>query len=126
MNELVGIPYKFHGRDANGADCLGIVMMWYQKFLNITIPEYFYTHKDANDPCDKVIDAGKNDGNWVAVDKMDRGDVIVFRIRGKATHIGVFLGGNDFLHCIAGKNSCIERVDAWENRIVKVYRWKAI
>lgn len=123
MNELIGVPYKFHGRDHQGADCLGIVMLWYKKFLGVTIPEYFYTHTHENEPCTDTIEAGQVDGNWQKVSEMQYGDVLVFRIKGKATHIGVYIGNNDFLHCIAGKNSCIEHVDHWKHRIVSVFRW---
>jgi cell wall-associated NlpC family hydrolase len=125
MNSLIGIPYKFHGRTKDGVDCLGIVQLFYRKFFNISIPEYLYSHANENESCETTITAGQFDGNWKPVTDLQYGDMLVFRIKGRPTHVGVYLGNNEFLHCLAGRMSCIERLDSltWRNRLVGAHRW---
>lgn len=128
MQKLIGIPYKFAGRDSDGVDCLGIVQMFYKLFMGVVLPEYLYSHSNENECCEDTIKRGQFDGNWLPVDQPEYGDLLVFRIKSKPTHVGVYIGDGDFLHCLAGRASCIEKLNsvAWRNRLVGIHRWKTI
>ena len=49
MNSYIGIPYKNRGRDRSGVDCWGLVQLWYQEQLGITVDDYLYAYTAAND-----------------------------------------------------------------------------
>ena len=40
MDQFVGIPYIAHGRGYDGADCWGIVYLFYRDVLKTPIPDY--------------------------------------------------------------------------------------
>jgi cell wall-associated NlpC family hydrolase len=62
---------------------------------------------------------------WYKVEKPELGDVLIFRIKGYETHCGIYLSDGDFLHSLAGRQSCIENLNDsnWNRRITRMYRW---
>lgn len=40
LNEFIGIPFKDGGRDFDGCDCWGLVMLYYKKQLELDLPDY--------------------------------------------------------------------------------------
>jgi cell wall-associated NlpC family hydrolase len=125
MNSYIGIPYTNRGRDREGVDCWGLVQLWYQEQLNITVDDYLYAYTAAND-FESVSDAiKKHKKEWKAVDEPQFGDVLVFKIAGYPMHVGIKMHGDDFLHAFQGTQSCLERLSgiAWNRRLHEVYRW---
>jgi cell wall-associated NlpC family hydrolase len=79
----VGIPYLYGGADTKGFDCSGLVY-------------YSYSHAGTQV-------ARTTAGLWrtlqpVATDKLQAGDVLFFRIDGKMSHVGLYLGNGRFVH----------------------------
>jgi hypothetical protein len=92
-----GIPYKFHGDDQEGCDCVGIVRLWLREELGVEVeaPAQY-----AGSTVGQVL-AGRT---RVDLTQMVRGDVVFFRqdCTGKIRHVAVYLGGRQFLHATAG------------------------
>jgi hypothetical protein len=62
---------------------------------------------------------------WNQVNAPELGDILIFRIFSRECHVGISLGGIDFLHTLKGRNSCIERLtdQDWNKRLTGVYRY---
>lgn len=79
----VGIPYRYGGKTPAGFDCSGLVQYSYSqagKFVPRTTSQLW----SALQP--------------VSPSEMRPGDVLFFRIEGKMSHVGLYLGASDFVH----------------------------
>lgn len=79
----VGIPYRYGGKTPSGFDCSGLVQYSYSKAGKF-VPRTTGQLWSALQP--------------VATAKMKPGDVLFFRIDGKMSHVGLYLGGSRFVH----------------------------
>jgi len=126
---FVGIPYQPHGRDRAGCDCWGLVRIIYAEAYGIELPAY------AGDyPCEAerarvagLVSARSAAPPWSAVDVARRGDLLVLRVNGLPSHVGVALDDRRMLHART-QQSEVERFDggAWRRRIAGVYRHEAL
>ena len=121
----IGIPFKDHGRDYDGVDCHGLAYLFHRDQLNQDIPSYVESYNDANEEegVSDCIERHIND--WERVDDPQPGDIIIFNLLGWPCHVGIYLGGNDFLHCLKGTNSTVERLNSitWSRRAGGFIRW---
>jgi len=81
--QQVGTPYRYGGNSPSGFDCSGLV-------------HYSYANVGKNVP-------RTTGGLWqelAPVDNRDMraGDLLFFRIAGKMSHVGLYLGGGRFVH----------------------------
>lgn len=79
----VGVPYRYGGASTKGFDCSGLIQYSYRK-AGKSIPR---TTKQL----------------WVATSNVERdelreGDVLFFKVEGKMSHVGLYLGGQRFVH----------------------------
>lgn len=123
-SDYVGIPFKEKGRDRNGCDCWGLVRLVLAERYGFDLPDLsdgYATTKDA------AAIVGLYDGeksNWRKVEQGQPGDVLVLRIKGRPTHVGLVIGEGRFLHVDRGIDATIERYDSphWRNRVEAFYR----
>ena len=124
-DSLVGVPYVNDGRAFDGADCWGIVYLYYKHILAIEIERY-----DA-----ALTDTGSNAGlaelmrgeiptYWQAVDVPSVGDVALMRNGRHLSHVGIYVGADRVLHSPGPDASRIERASSasLSRRIVGYYR----
>lgn len=123
LSPYVGIPYRIGARGPDAVDCAGLVMKFYRERLGIELPDFFYGDDISREEMAGFADRGMKSGQWSLVDQPQFGDVLVFRMFGQPTHVGIYIGGGDFLHSIEGKDSCIERLSTWYARLIGVLRW---
>ena len=121
--KYIGIPYKVKGRTMDAIDCYGLVIKFYEDIFNIHLPDYGRSIDDNPDAVSRTVIDSR--GEWTRVENPQFGDVAIFNIAGKPIHIGLFIGGDDFLHCLHGRNSCIENLQnlSWKRRLDGFYRW---
>lgn len=124
-NDYIGIPYRSMGRDRDGADCWGLVRLVYRDRYGIDLPDYSEQAYDAADlaATAPLISAGRD--IWTAVAEPAEGDVVLLRIKGYLSHVGVLVGPVQMLHVYRdGLTACIERLDTgvWKHRIEGYYR----
>jgi len=79
----VGIPYRYGGKTPSGFDCSGLVQYSYSKAGKF-VPRTTGQLWSALQP--------------VATAEMKPGDVLFFRIKGKMSHVGLYLGDSQFVH----------------------------
>jgi len=122
-SDLIGIPYKFNGRDKTGFDCYGLVLEMFNR-NDVKLPDYFYAD-DSDDTITKLI-----------VDNVEFAEelkepepycAVLFRQHRFGTHMGVVLADKQrFIHCSVGKNVAVEKLKSflWKDKIMGYYRWK--
>lgn len=124
---LIGVPYRNKGRDLLGADCWGLLRLFYIQEMGIMLPSYDEHYTDAFDKesTESAIETFSND--WTKVDIPQYGDAVKLRLMGHPCHVGVYLEHAEFLHTQSGHDSCIDRLDGvkWKNRIDGFYRHKS-
>jgi hypothetical protein len=88
--KFLGLPYTWGGRSSFGFDCSGFVQMLYGK-LGLLLP------RDAKD---QILDT-----RLMAVEEIKEKDLIFFgESEGKITHVGMSIGGGEFIHASVREN----------------------
>jgi cell wall-associated NlpC family hydrolase len=123
------LKYKFEkaGRGPDKLDCLGVIIFYFKEF-GIEIPDY-----------SAIKDWGEYDEEYVKAipkilrklepdEKLERGDVIVFRntqeLTGNLNHAGIFLGKSEFIHAGVKIGITINKIyqKPWKDRIYGYFR----
>lgn len=124
--DYVGIPYVPHGREYTGADCWGILFLYYRDVLGTPVPSYSaemdareFRHKDIGS-----LVAEEREKHWQPVTAPQPGDCILMRAGRHDSHVGVFLGQGRMLHSEGPHPSVIDRMGdmRWRSRISGFYR----
>jgi cell wall-associated NlpC family hydrolase len=127
MEAFIGIPYVPHGRDYTGADCWGLLYLFYRDRLKLAVPSYSAEMEERRF-CKQDIAPliGRELQHWDPVSVPHLGDAVLLRSGRHETHVGVFIGRNRLLHSEGPTPSVIERLDDLRirNRIVGFYRLK--
>lgn len=85
ITEWIGTPYRYSGNDRNGIDCSGFVAEMYLRCFGKKL------EGSSHDMFDKVEEVKEKD--------LQEGDLLFFKIRrGRISHVGIYLGGNKFVH----------------------------
>jgi len=93
----VGVPYQYGGSNTRGFDCSGLV-------------HYAYANAGKNIPRTTAE-------QWrrlapVSANNMQVGDLLFFRIDGKVSHVGMYLGKRRFVHAPStGRNVTTASLD---------------
>lgn len=124
MNLLpyLGLPYVPHQ-----SDCWTLVRRFASEQLGKNYPEFMYDVPTILEDAQAQIENQKHflGKVWNQVNAPELGDILIFRIFSRECHVGISLGGIDFLHTLKGRNSCIERLtdQDWNKRLTGVYRY---
>ena len=82
---LVGTPYRHGGNTPEaGFDCSGLIGYVYRTRAALSMPRTVARLQDA--------------GQSVPADSVRSGDLVIFSQRGEATHAGIYVGANRFVH----------------------------
>jgi len=81
--EQVGVPYRYGGTTASGFDCSGLV-------------QYSYRHAGKNVP--RTTGQLWSSTTSIERDDMRAGDLLFFRFDGKMSHVGMYIGKQQFVH----------------------------
>lgn len=114
MEHLVGYPYT--GR-------FGCFLLVREALMALgkEIPDY--TEGLSESARLAVLDARLRE-HATPVASPERGDVALLRVMGEPCHIGIMVSPKEMLHCMAGTNACIERLESprWRGRVVGYWR----
>lgn len=125
QNKYVGIPYKDNGRDEIGIDCWGLVRLVYNKEFGISLPSYAEDYSGSDRQRIAELIAQYREGWQETTQEPKSGDVVLFRVLGLQTHVGIITEYPYFLHARDGRDSSIEKLDAstWSKRVVGIFRY---
>ena len=98
-SNLIGTPYRYGGdHPAEGFDCSGLV---------------FFTHRQANLRIPRTSRDQYRAARPVTLGEARPGDLVFFRDQSKLSHVGIYLGGQRFMHAPAsGRAVSVARLDA--------------
>jgi cell wall-associated NlpC family hydrolase len=95
--QQVGAPYRYGGSSPAGFDCSGLV---------------HYSYARAGMPVARTTAALWSTLAPVDSGRMRTGDLLFFRIEGKVSHVGLYLGGGRFVHApSSGRRVAVENLD---------------
>ncbi len=118
--KYIGLPYV-----PRELDCWQLIRKFVRQELGQEYPDFFYDAETLNEMSAEHIQLETSSGSrWRSVGEPTLGDVLIFRLRGKACHTGVYVFNNNFLHTLAGRASAYEPLDGyWKQALVGIYRW---
>ena len=108
--QQVGVPYRYGGASPSGFDCSGLVHYAYAR-VGKNVPRTTATLWSGLQPIDDS--------------DIRTGDVLFFRIDGKMSHVGMYIGNNEFVHApSSGRVVEIEslRSDFYERAFIRAGR----
>lgn len=121
-DDWVGLPYAELGRGPETYDCLGLYLAVYRHRFGVSLPDPMISRFGSARP--RSVTGAL--GQYRAVDVVEEGDAILFRMAGGSIHVGYALDGKDMLHLEAdAARSCIEnwRSTRWLGRHQGIYRY---
>lgn len=83
-SEWQGVPYRLGGGTKKGIDCSAFVSVAYQKMVGLTLPRTVAEQQNLGRPVDR--------------DKLRKGDLVFFKTGWTTRHVGIYVGGENFLH----------------------------
>ncbi len=94
----VGEPYRYGGLSRKGWDCSGFVRTMYRRSLDITLPRSADDMYRASLPIPPSF--------------CRQGDLVFFNIRHqKASHVGIYMGGDRFIHVSRSAGVVVSRLN---------------
>lgn len=126
FNKYIGLQYKAKGRDTAGIDCYGLARLVYSQEFNIELPSFDSDYQADDEQRMQDLIAQYKEG-WVKVDKPEQGSIVLFKVMGYETHIGIAVDSESFLHVREGMDSVIEPFSTprWNKRIVGHFKYLA-
>lgn len=124
-DKYVGIPYKSNGRDTSGLDCWGLVCLIYKQEYHIELPSFSEQYANVHDALRIQELFAIQRESWQLLDKHEPGSVILFRILGEETHVGVVVDDTRFIHVREGSDCVVDTFTSgkWANRVVGFYKY---
>lgn len=112
---------KYIGRNYNTYNCLDLVKEFYADQYGLAIKNYF---EGDVVPERKEIECLviTNKGEFQEVKNPEFGDIVVIKLYGYSSHIGVYIGNGQFLHSTKAAGSCIGTVSRYSKMIEGYYR----
>jgi cell wall-associated NlpC family hydrolase len=130
----LGVPFKEGGKAKDGADCGGLVQLWYLHELGIDISDHGFDRSaphsvlfDGQSPLVSVLEDDFEPLRKIPDARPMRHDILLFRHRRKEPdHVGIVLSPTRFLHVLEGGFSCAAEIASWRSRLVEIYRHKSL
>jgi cell wall-associated NlpC family hydrolase len=95
--EWQGVPYQLGGSSKRGIDCSAFVQIAFEELHMAKLP--------------RTTQEQSQIGNKVAYGQASEGDLVFFKTDYKTRHVGIYLGGNQFLHASTSRGVIISRLD---------------
>lgn len=107
-----GAPYEYGGTSAQGFDCSGFIMTAYREGLGKPVPR----------TTSQMLKYGK----VIAPARIQPGDLVFFRIRGKEQHAGIYMGDDRFIHASTSAGVTLSELDGyyWRDRFTEARRFE--
>jgi len=130
VSQYVGLEFEERGRGPH-FDCWGLLRAIYREQFQIDLPSYAEDYRTTTDDQEiRALVQRESQDHWqaLALDQIQVGDVLMFRMRAQPMHAGLCVGAPWFVHCTKGIGSAIERWDSslWAHRITGAFRYRGV
>lgn len=117
FSKYIGIPYS-------KVDCWGLAELFYKQEFGIDLVKYYFTRPENKEETDFIVRSHREE--YLKTNTPEYGDLILFKVLGTLSHIGIYLDGEKMLHSDFGKDSVIESWNSikWKNRVEGFYKVK--
>ena len=128
LSKFIGIKYRDKGRTFKGADCWGIVMLYYKEILNINVPDFVCSAENPRRVFSLYL--YQISKFWVECNEFKKDYVVAMCTNSEhpklITHFGVMIDDKTLLHSYEGVESHITDINSpiIKNTIKGVYRWR--
>lgn len=126
-NDYIKIPFLDHGRTSAGCDCWGLACLIYKDKFGIELPALL-DYKDIKDglSISKLYEVEHR--KWEEIKKGEEKpfDILVFKIMGLPTHIGIVIEKGFMIHCEKDIGTHVTEYNTdiqWRNRFIGAYRY---
>jgi len=125
--QFVGLPYVDRGRSLNGVDCWGLVVLVYAAH-GIELPSYDqYADVGIHERAElaRIIDGHRETWTDIPHGAERALDIVLLRVVGHPSHVGVVVRPGLMLHVSRGSLSCVERYASarWRSRVAGLHRY---
>jgi cell wall-associated NlpC family hydrolase len=117
VSKYIGIKYSDY-------NCWELVALFYSQELNTILPKYYEQRSEDRDKLSGIIYDKKSDYIEVSFDNLREYDLLLFYVKGVASHIGVYLGRGKFLHTREDVDTVVESLDKWKTKLAGIYRYE--
>ena len=117
VSKYIGIKYSEY-------NCWELVALFYAQELKINLPKYYEQRSEDRDKLSGIIYDKKSDYIEVSFDNLREYDLLLFYVKGVASHIGVYLGRGKFLHTREDVDTVVESLDKWKTKLAGIYRYE--
>ncbi len=123
--DLIGVPYKFGGRDLDGMDCWGLCIEVARR-NGVDLPDYPFLSNYQEKVISDLVRAEK--GKFKKFFSPEPFSIVTLYIsRPFVSHCGMVMEDcKSFIHTMQARGrSCIEKLDHpfWKTRIEGFYQW---
>lgn len=120
-DDLIGIPFVDGGRTKDGLDCWGLAMILLRR-QGYLVEDYPIGATDVEKIAAALKDESKR-GEYRKLDGPEPGCIVLLRLSMDvwANHVGIYLGGEKFIHAYVKTGVVIDRLRHWQSRIVGYY-----
>jgi len=102
-------------------NCWDIAVKFYAEMLDIDLRNMYSSPElPPSDEIKNIIYS--NMGEFTEVADPEFGDILIIKLFGIESHIGIYIGAGKFIHTSKGSGSVIERVGKYRKLIVGFYR----
>lgn len=115
FSSLIGIPYET-------LDCWGIAKEFYKIVFNRNLKAYYENVPETRDLAQSIVYDSMKD--FVKVNDRKFGDLLLIRLYGVESHIGIYIDNGQILHTTKHSGCVVDRIARWEKLIVGTYRAK--
>jgi cell wall-associated NlpC family hydrolase len=117
ISKYIGIKYSDY-------NCWELVALFYAQELNTILPKYYEQRSEDRDKLSGIIYDKKSDYIEVSFENLREYDLLLFYVKGVASHIGVYLGRGKFLHTREDIDTVVESLDKWKTKLAGIYRYE--
>lgn len=119
VRDLIGIPYKVHGRDRNGMDCYGLAIEVLKR-CGYTLPDVFYDDIEKN-TCEKIRIINKG-LPLIKMQNPEENCIILMNSKGYENHIAIYLGEGMMIHSTRLAGVVVEQISKYQKLVTGYYK----
>jgi len=131
ISDYLAIPYKWDGRDFDGVDCYGLIVLWFKDQLGIDLFDMQGVCSGYQQAAARAILQDNTEAEWVRIplEEIKRHDCLLIKTSPDAhiaNHCGIVQSKYTFLHILEKAGCNISRIDTYRKHIFAAYRHKGL